>query len=43
MSLYTVENNEGRKVKFEWNATEPPTDADMEEVFAASTKQLASP
>lgn len=51
MPVYTVENPEGKRVKFEWAGTEAPTDADMEEVFvqAASfesptpTEQLVVP
>lgn len=35
MPIYTVQDNSGRKVKFEWNGAEPPTDSDYEEVFAS--------
>lgn len=34
---YTAtDNSTGKSVTFDWNAPEPPTDADMEEVFAAA-------
>jgi hypothetical protein len=34
---YTVRHNEtGRTITFDWHLSEPPTDADMEEVFAAA-------
>lgn len=37
MPIYNVEDTTtGRKVKFEWSDPNPPTDADMEEVFAQS-------
>lgn len=36
MAKYTVQNPEGKKVTFEWSHSAPPTDADMEEVFAAA-------
>lgn len=37
MPEYTVRDSQtGKTVRFKWNAAEPPTDADMEEVFAAS-------
>lgn len=36
MAKYTVQNPQGKKVTFEWTQPEPPTDADMEEVFAAA-------
>lgn len=35
MAKYTVQDTQtGKNVTFEWNDTQPPTDADMEEVFA---------
>lgn len=39
MPKYTVQNPEGRKVTFDWSDPNPPTDADMEEVFAAAGGQ----
>ena len=37
MPRYTVKNKEsGQTITFNWNGKEPPTDADMAEVFAAS-------
>ena len=37
MPTYTVRHKEsGKTIKFNWNAPEPPTDADMEEVFSAA-------
>lgn len=36
MPRYTVENNEGKRVTFEWASKTAPTDADLEEVFAAA-------
>jgi len=37
MPKYTVQDTStGKKVTFDWNAPIPPTDADMEEVFAAA-------
>jgi len=37
MKKYTVQNQEtGKKITFEWNGDDPPTDSDMEEVFSAS-------
>jgi hypothetical protein len=37
MPQYTVKDNTtGKTVTFEWHAAEPPTDADMEEVFSAA-------
>jgi hypothetical protein len=40
MSEYTVKDNQtGKTVTFKWNATEPPTDADMEQVFEAARTQ----
>jgi hypothetical protein len=38
MPRYTVESPEGKRVTFEWNDPTPPTDADMEEVFASVAK-----
>ncbi len=42
---YTVRDNaSGKTVTFDWNSPEPPTDADMEEVFAAArTSQPEEP
>jgi hypothetical protein len=41
MKKYTVENDEGKRVTFEWDDDEnPPTDTDIEEVFAASKQQI---
>lgn len=43
MKKYTVENDEGKRVTFEWDDdANPPTDTDMEEVFAASKQQPTS-
>jgi len=40
MAEYTVfDNSTKREVTFEWNDPNPPTDADMEEVFAAASQQ----
>lgn len=40
MKKYTVQNQEtGKKVTFQWEGEEPPTDSDIEEVFAAAEKQ----
>jgi hypothetical protein len=40
MPQYTVKDNaSGKTVTFEWNGAEPPTDADMEDVFAAAGSQ----
>jgi hypothetical protein len=36
MPRYTVKNAEGREVTFDWHGQGDPTDADMEEVFAAA-------
>ena len=37
MPKYTVEDSQtGKRITFEWAAPTPPTDADMEEVFAAA-------
>lgn len=36
MPLYTVESPEGKRIKFEWTGAEPPTDSEMEEVFAST-------
>lgn len=44
MKTYTVENDEGRQVTFEWDDdNNPPTDSDMEEIFAASKTQESEP
>ena len=44
MSEYTVKDNHtGKTVTFKWNAKEPPTNADMEEVFAAAAQMKAPP
>lgn len=37
MPRYTAKNDAGRKVTFEWDGQDAPTDADMEEIFAASS------
>jgi len=43
MAVYTVQDTETKKnVTFEWNDPNPPTDADMEEVFKAAG-QVATP
>lgn len=35
MATYTVTNQEtGKKVKFQWNGAEPPTDTELDEIFA---------
>jgi hypothetical protein len=34
MPVYTVENNEGKKVTFQWDDSIPPTDDDMESIFS---------
>jgi hypothetical protein len=40
MPQYTVQDAEtGRTVTFDWNGSEPPTDSDMAEVFAAAREQ----
>lgn len=39
MPRYTVRNAEGREVTFDWHGQGEPTDADMEEVFAAAGSQ----
>lgn len=37
MAVYTVKDNAtGKTVSFQWNAPQPPTEADFEEVFAAA-------
>jgi len=36
MPQYTVKNAQGREVTFDWHGESDPTDADMEEVFAAA-------
>lgn len=36
MPQYTVRNDKGREVTFDWHGQGEPTDADMEEVFAAA-------
>ncbi len=36
MPKYTVEDKAGKRITFEWSGSEPPTDSDMEEVFAAA-------
>lgn len=37
MAIYTVQDSEtGKTIKFEWNDKSPPTDKDMEEVFASA-------
>jgi len=36
MPQYTVKNDKGREVTFEWHGQGEPTDADLEEVFAAA-------
>lgn len=38
MPRYTVKNNQGREVTFDWNGAGEPTDADLEEVFAAAAQ-----
>lgn len=37
MPQYTVKDETGRTVTFEWHGDAPPTDADLEEVFSAAT------
>ena len=39
MPQYTVKDDAGRTVTFDWAGAEPPTDADFEEVFAAAGAQ----
>jgi hypothetical protein len=41
MPQYTVRNDKGREVTFEWHGQGEPTDADMEEVFAAAGDEPA--
>jgi hypothetical protein len=36
MPRYTVRNDQGREVTFDWHGEGEPTDADMEEVFASA-------
>jgi hypothetical protein len=36
MATYTVEAPDGKQITFEWSGDAPPTDQDMEAVFAAS-------
>ena len=36
MARYTVENDAGQRVTFDWNDPNPPTDSDYEEVFKAA-------
>lgn len=41
---YTVKNNEtGQSITFDWHDATPPTDADIEEVFAAAGQQQQGP
>lgn len=41
---YTVKDNTtGKTITFVWNAPEPPTDADFEEVFASARQQSETP
>lgn len=44
MPIYKVRDNQtGRVVTFKWNGSVPPTDADMEEVFAAANMASQAP
>lgn len=43
MPRYTVENNQGKRVTFEWAAPNPPTDTDLEEVFSAASTMPPPP
>ncbi len=43
MAIFTVENPEGRRIKFEWTGSVPPTDADIEEVFASAGEITPEP
>lgn len=44
MPNYTVRDKEtGRTVTFKWNGAEPPTDADMADVFAQARRQAPAP
>jgi hypothetical protein len=41
MPVYTVQNTETKKnITFEWNDANPPTDADMEEIFQTANAQV---
>ena len=40
--LTAINNETGQKVTFEWNAPTPPTDADMEEIFAEAGRSVAA-
>jgi hypothetical protein len=40
---YTVKNDAGRTVTFDWHGDQPPTDDDMAEVFAAAPTPKAAP
>lgn len=42
MPRYTVKNEQGREVTFDWNGAGEPTDADMAEVFAAAAQEPAA-
>lgn len=43
MPKYTVEDSQtGKRVTFEWNDPNPPTDTDMEEVFSAARQEQPS-
>ena len=41
MEKYTVESPSGKRVTFEWEGKEPPTDVDMDEIFALAEKSDA--
>ena len=44
MPEYTVRDTATNKtITFRWNAPQPPTDADMEEIFAAAAASVAAP
>jgi hypothetical protein len=44
MPKYTVQDTTtGKKVTFDWNDTNPPTDADMEQVFSAARSSAPEP
>lgn len=43
MPQYTVRNDQGQEVTFEWHGAGEPTDADMAEVFAAAGPEPMAP
>jgi len=39
MPVYEAENPQGQTIEFDWNAPNPPTDADIQEIFSAAAQQ----